>query len=287
MLYLEDLKSGNFTERQIQDYFCTLLDQKEIIYHYESRTNTDHRADVVMGDTVIEFKRYLSTSQIYQARGQAENYSDAFGCKKIWLVGCLPQSPKAADAAIRLANSIHTNTDRVRVIFIDIDAQWQPPHRPYSWTSIQRHTVVKEVYKKVSFSPVISIIKRPVGVGVLSMAAVAIAFFVPLSFFSHAKIDAEVARYYKQAYQPLNDYGYKSGSGQYHTAAINFQRMADVANNKCLKAYGENMATSALNADEVLKRTRNHQTAWKEFTSWQLQSWDEAEECQSEIMAIR
>lgn len=91
-------------------------------YTQRKALDTDHRADVVMGDTVIEFKRYLSTSKIYQARGQAENYSDAFGCKKIWLVGCLPQSHKAADAAIRLANSIHTNTDRVRVIFIDIDA---------------------------------------------------------------------------------------------------------------------------------------------------------------------
>ena len=230
MLYLEDLESGNFTERQVQNYFCSLLDQRGIIYHYEYRTDTDHRADVVMGDTVIEFKRYLSTSKIYQARGQDENYSDAFGCKKIWLVGCLPQSPKAADAAIRLANSIHTNTDRVRVIFIDIDAQWQPPHRPSGWTAIQRHTVVKEVYKKVRCSPVLSLIKRPVGVGALSMAAVAIAFFVPLSFFSQVKIDASVARYYKQAYQPLNDYAYKSGTGQYHTAAINFQRMADAAN---------------------------------------------------------
>lgn len=57
MLYLEDLKSGNFTERQIQDYFCLLLDQKGIIYHYEYRTDTDQapwRAGVGYGVWGVE-----------------------------------------------------------------------------------------------------------------------------------------------------------------------------------------------------------------------------------------
>jgi hypothetical protein len=126
-LYVEDLESGKFSERDIQDYFCERLEAKGIPYSYEKRTATDHRADLVVKNTVVEFKKYLNVPKINEARGQAENYADAFGGKKIRLVGVTPRSQKSAAAALRLADAIEANSSRIRVIFVDRDPEWCPP----------------------------------------------------------------------------------------------------------------------------------------------------------------
>lgn len=156
MLYFEDLEKGNFTERDIQDYFCEILKQRGISYDYEQRLSSNHRADVVVGDTVIEFKRTLKPVDIYQARGQAETYSDALGGRKILLVGCLPKSAKSAQAALNLVATIHENSTRVKIIFIDVDKDWKPPSRGN--TILQSKTAYVKPRKTKTVLPIFKLI---------------------------------------------------------------------------------------------------------------------------------
>lgn len=116
-------------------------------------------------------------------------------------------------------------------------------------------------------------------------AAIAVGLVVAIGAGMLGSIGAnsQLKEHYRQAYIPLENYANRSGSGQYNTAAINFRRLADAANDECLKQYGENMANAVLDADKVLRETQNHSQAWNTFRGLQQQAWVKAKPCQREI----
>jgi hypothetical protein len=101
--------------------------------------------------------------------------------------------------------------------------------------------------------------------------------------FNSFNINAKLKKHYHQAYIPLESYTQRSGTGQYHTAAINFKRFSNATQDECLKNYGVNMASASLEADETLRQTKNYKQAWNTFRGLQQDAWIKAKPCQQQL----
>lgn len=117
----------------------------------------------------------------------------------------------------------------------------------------------------------------------IPVALVMGAVFVVVGMFNSFSTYGKLQNHYRQAYIPLKTYAHRSGTGQYNSAAINFKRFANDANDECLKGYGANMARAVLEADKVLRQTKNHSQAWHTFKEEQNAAWLIAEPCRDEI----
>lgn len=95
--------------------------------------------------------------------------------------------------------------------------------------------------------------------------------------------NSKLKEHYRQAYIPLETYTQRSGTGQYHTAAINFKRFSNATPDECLKKYGVNMASASLEADETLRETKNYKQAWDTFRGLQKEAWIKAKPCQQKL----
>ncbi len=135
----------------------------------------------------------------------------------------------------------------------------------------QQPTPTYTYYREPSFSDI-----HPAIPAVLVMGAI----FVVGGMLNGTGVDSKLKNHYRQAYIPLETYTNRSGSGEYNTAAINFRRLADAANDECLINYGNNMAEAALEADKLLRESRSHSQAWNTFRGLQGKAWEKAKPCQ-------
>lgn len=80
------------------------------------------RADVVTQNAVIEFKRELDRSKLYQARGQAETYAALLGKSQVIVVGRAPSSETEELRARRIAEDL--KNAGCHVVFADPYGYW-------------------------------------------------------------------------------------------------------------------------------------------------------------------
>ena len=241
-LYLEDLESENFNERDIQDYFCTCLKAQGIEFDYEHRTETGHRADLLVGNTVVEFKKYLYVSKIYEARGQAEHYAEAFGFENILIVGVTPNSETAAAAAQNLADAIHSNSKRVEIMFIDRDPKYCPPRR----SAYQPEP--EPIYDYSSSSDDIPAPLIAIGIFVIGL----------IIFGSCSQIRVNETEQLAKA-------KYKALEGSYGDAAKIYQRVASKTQITCVKNYSVRLRNVSLKAQELKDSGTNREGIREQF----------------------
>lgn len=265
-LYLEDLELGHFLERDIQDYFCACLDAKGIEYHYERYTETDHRADLVVGNTVVEFKKYLAVSKINEARGQAEHYAEAFGVDEILVVGVTPQSARSAAAAQNLADAINSTSKRVRIMFIDRDPEYCPPRRSVYQPKPQQEPEPIYYYRPSSDD-------IPAPLVALAMFVVGLVIFGSCSQmgknskFRGATHQTGMQRNWFRVNETeqLAKAKYKALEGSYGDAAQIYQRVASETQTTCVKNYSVRLRNVSVKAQQLKELGKNREDIREQF----------------------
>ena len=110
------------SEKQLQDYCLAVLRSKGIPAQAEVWCG-NVRADIVTDRAVMELKKVLDRSAIYQAYGQAMVYQKFLNKAEVWLVGQTPNDPTERATAFTVAKEISAHN--VKVSFIESDFFWR------------------------------------------------------------------------------------------------------------------------------------------------------------------
>jgi len=117
-------------ERDLQNYLAKCLRKKRIKVQLEVKCRGG-RADIVTPSTIYEVKKWLTRSEIYQAKGQLECYRNSlkgFGgrLKKGVVIGFMPnRNSEEIKAAQTTAWFVSQNSD-IEVVFVNQTEEWFP-----------------------------------------------------------------------------------------------------------------------------------------------------------------
>lgn len=109
-------------EEDIRTHIEAWLRQQGVSVEREVVCGNGIRADLVTPDTVIEVKKYLNRSALYQAHGQGAAYQKLLKKPKLLIIGLAPVTESKYREAQRIAENIRT--DAVDVVFLDKDPKW-------------------------------------------------------------------------------------------------------------------------------------------------------------------
>ncbi|MGG6267151.1 hypothetical protein ACQ4M3_13365 [Leptolyngbya sp. AN03gr2] len=106
------------TEEELRRAIEKRLRAWQIPYEREVNVGVGNlRADIVTSDTVIEIKRVLTRSEIYQAKGQGLSYCTHLNRSRLVIIGQAPVQQSAYIQSLNIRSAV--TEPHVQIVFLD------------------------------------------------------------------------------------------------------------------------------------------------------------------------